>query len=264
MATLVRRWPWPAPAERPRYCLCAAPVRCRRQTAALPCAQGIVWSIWKRLRLVMFPAGAAWLLALAVLHSGCACLRWCRPRTYARVRRPAALAFRIYGGGVGAGFLLLRLFFDAVDESTAATPPSYLPTGMARHAALLLMASSVVPLLLWAAAPLRLRYVSMEWRRRRSSAQGLFQPAGRGLRTDGLPAPPSSPPPAAGQRRYSWRAPRKPCCSTSTSARRPRCRTRAQARSRSESSPWRREPTTAGCPAHPRRCRRPSHSAQPC
>lgn len=72
-------------------------------------------------------------------------------RVYARVRRPAALAFRLYGGGGGAAFQLLRLFFDAVDEPTAMAP-----LGMARHAALLLMASSVAPLLLWASAPLPL------------------------------------------------------------------------------------------------------------
>lgn len=54
-----------------------------------------MWSIWKRLHHVMLPAAAVWVYAIAALHGSCALLQWAWPAAYKRVRRPAALAYRL-------------------------------------------------------------------------------------------------------------------------------------------------------------------------
>lgn len=106
----------------------------------------------------MFPAGALWLAGVVVLHSAALLMRRVWPRAYLRWRRPIAVATRVYGGGFGAAFLLLRLFFDSVHS--AADDTHWLARHWAyaggRHAALLLMASTVCPLLLWSATLLPL------------------------------------------------------------------------------------------------------------
>lgn len=124
---------------------------------APPCyVQGIVWSVWKRLSPVLTPAGYAWVLITALLHGVCIACRWRAPRAYQRLRPAAALAYRLYGGGFGVAFELLKLFYDRVPPAGAACPWLGIRAEYVRHAVLMVMASSVGPLLLWAASLLRL------------------------------------------------------------------------------------------------------------
>lgn len=120
----------------------------------------MAWSIRKRLASVMFPAAALWLAGIMSLHATALALRWYSPRAYRRWRQTMAVASRVYGGGFGAAFLLLRKFFDSVHASDGIWPQwlaQHWAYECARHAALLLMASTLCPMLVWASTVVPLR-----------------------------------------------------------------------------------------------------------
>lgn len=101
----------------------------------------------------MHPATHAWLAIQSTNCLGTLLWRHRAPHSFARHREWLAVAFRLFGAGFGAALLMLRGLMDEI-EPAAAVSPNPLVVG-ARHAALLLQASSVPPMLLWWAAPLR-------------------------------------------------------------------------------------------------------------